>query len=512
MAKGLFRSSAIVSVATMASRVLGLVRDVILANLIGAGLNADVYYFAQKIPNFLRRLFAEGAFAQAFVPVLSEYYTQHDIGKTQRLIASVAGTLGLITFGISLFAVLFSPLVVVLFGAGFIDEPPKAELAGWLLKITFPYLFFISLTALSGSVLNTLGQFSVPALSPVFLNICIITSALFVAPQLDEPTFALAWAIFVGGLVQLLFQLPFLLAKGMLGRPRWGWSDPGVQRILKLMLPALFGVSVSQINLLLDTQIASFLETGSISWLYYADRLLEFPLGVFGIAIATVILPALSKQISTENTEHYQRTLDWGLRMVCLIGIPSAIGLMILAEPLLITLFQYGQFSGDDTLKSSYSLMAYGAGLIFFMYIKVLAPGFFSRQDTKTPVKIGVYAMIANMVFNLILVFPFKHVGLAMATTLSAALNAWLLYHGLRKAGFYSPQSGWLLFAGRIIVACVVLVWIVHYFSPQRDVWLAYAVYERVVKLFMLVGAGVVSYGAVLLLLGLRTRHFRSAH
>lgn len=510
MSRKLLKSSLVVSCMTFISRILGLVRDAVFAQILGASLAADVYFFAQKIPNFLRRLFAEGAFSQAFVPILSEYHTQKMQDETRDLIAQVAGTLGGILFLVTLVAVVASPLMVFLFGAGFIDEPDKFELASTLLKITFPYLLFISMTALAGAVLNCYGQFAVPAITPVFLNICLIGSALFIAPSMEEPTYALAWAIFVGGLIQLLFQLPFLYRLRLLVVPKIQRQnkDSGVRRILRLMVPALFGVSVSQINLLIDTQIASFLQTGSISWLYYSDRLLEFPLGLFGIAIATVILPSLSRQHAAQSSNTFSDTLNWALRMVILIGLPAAIGLFLLAQPLLVLLFQYNEFSALDSERAGYSLMAYSCGLLSFMFIKVLAPGYFARQDTKTPVKIGIIAMVANMVFNFILMFPFGHVGLAMATSLSATLNFALLFWGLYKAQVFQIAPGWRVFLIRVLVANACMALCILLLMPDIAVIQAQSFSHRALVVGGLVLAGIFAYAITLLLVGLRARHF----
>ena len=400
----LLKSGITVSVMTLLSRVLGLVRDVVVANLMGAGASADVFFFANKIPNFLRRLFAEGAFAQAFVPVLSEVHAHDDRKLSLDFIAKISGTLGVIVFFTATFGVLASPVIAALFGTGwfiaFINDEPdgqKFELASTMLKITFPYLFFITLTGLSGAILNTLNRFAVAAFTPVLLNVSIITCAWLFHEQFSTPAFALAWGVFFGGLIQLAFQLPFLYRAGVLVRPRWGWSDPNVKKVRTLMIPALFGVSVSQINLLFDTLIASFLMTGSVSWLYYSDRLLEFPLGLFGIAIATVILPALSRDHVSQDKDKFKRNMNWALTMVCALGIPSCLGLMVLAEPILSVIFERGAFTSNDVSMAGMSLLAYASGLVSFMLIKIFAPGYYARQDTKTPVKFGIIAMIANM-------------------------------------------------------------------------------------------------------------------
>lgn len=501
---------------TMISRVLGLVRDVIVANLMGAGAAADVFFFANKIPNFLRRLFAEGAFSQAFVPVFTAYHKEGDTNKVRDLIAAVSGTLGLLVTIVTLLGIVGSPLITILFGAGwFVDwlndgpDASKFELASFLLKITFPYLWFITFTALSGAILNTLGKFAVAAFTPVFLNIAIIGAALFISPRLAQPEVGLAMGVFIGGLIQFIFQIPFLKKEGMLVKPKWGWHDEGVTKIRKLMIPAMFGVSVSQINLLFDTFIASFLMTGSISWLYYSDRLLEFPLGLFGIAIATVILPALSKKYVDKSGHQFEQTLDWGIRVVLLLGIPAMLGMIALASPMLKVLFMRGEFDAGDVEMASMSLMAYGSGLLSFMLIKVLAPGYYARQDTKTPVKFGIIAMISNMVFNVILAIPFGYVGLAMATAASATLNASLLYWGLNKHGVYSISRETWGVIGRLCIAGSVMVALISYLNPPMSQWLQWGLLESGLHLLGYILIAAVSYFCCLYFVGIRTCHFK---
>lgn len=517
MSKRLLRSGMIVSTMTLVSRVLGLVRDVVVANLMGAGAAADVFFFANKIPNFLRRLFAEGAFSQAFVPVLTESHAAGDMDQTRQLIARASGTLGGIVTVVTLLGILCSGVVTALFGAGwFIDwlnggpAAPKFELASLLLKITFPYLWFITFVALSGAILNTLGKFAVSSFTPVFLNVAIIGCAWLLAPNLAQPEIGLAIGVFLGGLIQFLFQLPFLYKEGMLVKPKWGWRDPGVVKIRTLMIPALFGVSVSQINLLFDTFIASFLVTGSISWLYYSDRLLEFPLGLFGIAIATVILPALSRKHVDQSREHFAHTMDWGVRMVLLLGLPAMLGLMVLAKPMLMVLFMRGEFSPADVEQASLSLLAYASGLLNFMLIKVLAPGYYARQDTKTPVRYGIIAMISNMVFNAIFAYFYGYVGLAMATALSALVNAALLYRGLHRAGVYQLTATTLWFVARLAVAGAAMVAVLLWFCPPMSQWLAWSLLERVVWLTATIGLGAGSYLITVLLLGVRLHHLKA--
>ncbi len=517
MSKRLLKSGMIVSAMTLISRVLGLVRDVVVANLMGAGASADVFFFANKIPNFLRRLFAEGAFSQAFVPVLTENHAQGDMDKTRELIARAAGTLGVIVSIVTVLGVLGSGVVTALFGFGwFLDwmhggpAAEKFELASLMLKITFPYLLFITFVALSGAILNTLGKFAVSSFTPVFLNVMIILAAWFISPQMSQPEIGLAIGVFLGGLVQFLFQIPFLIKAGVMVKPKWGWRDPGVVKIRTLMIPALFGVSVSQINLLFDTFIASFLQTGSISWLYYSDRLLEFPLGLFGIAIATVILPALSRKHVDSQSEGFAHTMDWGVRMVTLLGIPAMLGLMALAKPMLMVLFMRGEFSPQDVHQASLSLLAYASGLLNFMLIKVLAPGYYSRQDTKTPVKYGIIAMVTNMVFNAIFAYFYGYVGLAIATALSAFVNMALLYRGLHIAGVYQITKRTVFFIIRLVIAGAAMVAAILWQLEDMSVWLEWSFAHRSGMLGMLIGLGAAVYLAVLFLTGVRLKDLKA--
>ncbi|MCP4412121.1 MAG: murein biosynthesis integral membrane protein MurJ [Gammaproteobacteria bacterium] len=505
----LLKSSSIVSAMTLLSRILGLVRDVVLANLLGASLAADVFLFAQKIPNFLRRLFAEGAFSQAFVPVLKDFQYNKSADALTGFINRIAGTLGIILLVVTFLGVFGSSAVVSLFGFGFIGNPEKFELADLLLKITFPYIFFISLTGLCGSLLNSVHRYAIPAFTPVLLNLSLISSAIIVAPLMDQPAIALAWAIFVAGILQLLLQLPFLWREGLLPKPQWGWSDPGVKRVLKLMLPAIFGVSVSQINLLIDTMIATSLITGSISWLYFSDRLLEFPLGVIGIAIATVILPNLSRKHAESSVEDFSTMIDWALRLVVLVGIPAAIGLIMLSEPLMLSLFQHGNFNTADAYKGSLSLIAYSLGLTFFMLIKILATGYYSRQDMKTPVRIGIISMVTNIVLNIALYKPFGHVGLALATSIAAAVNAILLYRGLRKNAIYQPEKGWLFWNGRLLIASLAMVATLWLLGEPVSTWQQWSLSQRIVQLMIENPAAMGAYVFSLLLLGLRVKDLR---
>ena len=501
----------IVSAMTLISRVLGLIRDVVIANLLGAGVSADVFIFANRIPNFLRRLFAEGAFNQAFVPVFTEYEETKTKAETKELIAKVAGTLGVIVTAVTLLAIIGSPVIAALFGAGWfwdwVNDGPGSEkfvLASFMLKITFPYLWFISFVALAGSILNTRGRFAVSAFTPVFLNVAMIGAAIFISPRLEQPEVGLAIGVFLGGLIQFLFQIPFLYKERALIKPSWGWNHAGVVKIRTLMLPALFGVSVTQLSLLFDTFIASFMVKGSISWLYYSDRLLEFPLGLFGIAIATVILPALSKKHVNDEGHGFQQTMDSGIRFILMLGVPAMVGLILLAKPMLMVLFMRGEFDFTDVQQASMSLIAYGSGLLNFMMIKVLAPGYYSRQDTKTPVRYGMIAIGSNMVFNVIFAIPFGFVGLAIATSLSALLNASLLYRGLHRQGIYHFSKQTLVYFVKVLLAAFIMGGLLFHFNPQDQQWLQSDFSIRAIELTKLIAVGGFSYLVALFLFGIK--------
>ena len=508
----LFKSLSTVGGYTFLSRILGFVRDLVLAQVFGASAQTDAFFVAFKIPNFLRRLFAEGAFATAFVPVLTEYRTQREFRELKDFVDHVAGTLGLVLLVVSLIGVAAAPVLVSVFAVGWVmdEETAKLALAAEMLRLTFPYLFFISLTAFAGGILNAHDRFAIPAFTPVLLNLCLISAALWLTPVMEQGIVALAWGVLVAGITQFTFQLPFLARIRLLPRPRPGFHDPGVVRVLKLMVPALFAVSVTQINLLIDTMLASFLQTGSISWLYYSDRLMEFPLGILGVALATVILPRLSRRQAEADPRAFSQTLDWGLRMTLIFGVPAAVGLMVLAGPMIATLFQSDVFDANDVAMAERSLMAYSFGLQAFILIKVLAPGFYARQDTRTPVRIGVIAMVANMGLNLALIFPLQHAGLALATSLSAYLNAYLLYRNLRQEQAYSPASGWprliLQVAGAALLMAGLLVWL----SPTLSDWIVAGRMQRIGMLLGLIVLGAGVYLATLLASGLRTGDLRA--
>lgn len=507
----LFRSLSTVGVFTLASRILGFLRDVVLAHLFGANALTDAFFVAFKIPNFLRRLFAEGAFATAFVPVLTEYRTRGDAHELRNFIDHVAGSLGLVLLGVSVVGVLSAPLVVGLFAFGWVvgEQHEKLALAADMLRLTFPYLFFISLTAFAGGIMNAWNRFAVPAFTPVLLNLSLIGCALWLSSLMDRPVVALAWGVLIAGVTQFVFQLPFLARLDLLPRPRLGFDHPGVRRILGLMLPALFAVSVTQINLLLDTVLASTLVTGSISWLYYSDRLMEFPLGVLGVALGTVLLPRLSRERAEQAPAEFDRTLDWGLRMAVLFGLPAAVGLAVLAGPVISTLFQSDAFSGEDVLMARRSLMAYAAGLPAFILIKVLAPAWYAHQDTRGPVRIGVIAMLVNMVFNLLLIFPLQHAGLALATSLSAWLNAGLLGRGLCQRGWFTPVAGWGWLLGQVGLACLLMVTVLRFGVGDPADWLATTRTQRVFDLLLWIFVGALAYFGVLFVRGLRLAHLR---
>ncbi len=482
----------------------------LFARIFGVDPGTDAFFVAFKIPNFLRRLFAEGAFAQAFVPVLSDYKAHQSHSALKDFVGRMAGTLAFISLILTIAGVLAAPVLILLFAPGFLNESRQYDLAVTMLRITFPYLFFISLVAFSGGILNTFGKFAVPAFTPVLLNVCLIFAAIRIAPLMAEPVLALAWGVFAAGIVQLLFQLPALIRLRLLPRLKLGFADSGVRRVMKLMLPGIFGVSVTQINLLLDTLFASFLTTGSVSWLYYSDRLVEFPLGVFGIAVATVILPGLSKSHAGNDAAAFSRSLDWGLRLVLLIGIPASLGLMLLAEPIISTLFQYDRFSEKDTVMAGKSLIAYAFGLSGFVLVKVLVPGFTSRKEMQTPVRYGAYSVAVNLVLNLALIFPLAHAGLALATSIGAFFNAGLLLIQLRKQGIYIPSKGWPVFIVKLVVANTVMGVVLHHFvdSSWWNDWLAA---ERIVYLSMWIALAVLLYFMVLTAFGIRFRQFYQA-
>ncbi len=512
----LLKSTAVFGVLTMLSRVLGLVRDVVIATVFGSSASTDAFFVAFKIPNFMRRLFAEGAFSQAFVPVLSATKTTETEPAVRRLVSRATGTLLIILLVLTVVAIVAAEYLVLVFAPGFRGNPEQFALTVDMVRITFPYLLFISLVAAAQGVLNTYGRFGAPAFAPVLLNLILIASAWWWAPAFERPVMALAVGVFIAGVVQLAFMLPFLHKLGMLTWPRWGWRDSAVRRIMRLMLPAIFGSSVAQINLLLDTILASFLIAGSISWLYYSDRLVEFPLGVFGVALGTVILPRLSSEYAASAPERFSRILDWALRWAVLIAIPAAVGLAVMAGPILATLFQYGAFSHDDARAASLSLVAYSLGLLGFMLVKVLSPGYFARQDMVTPVKIAALSMVCNMVMSVTVVLTLRetaygHAGLAFATGLAATINAALLFRGLKTSGVYRPLAGWGRLWLQVGLATATMAAVLLVGVADLDRWLEAGLWQRVLALSGWLGIAGLVYLGVLLLAGLRPRHLREA-
>ena len=504
---GLLKSSGIVSAMTMISRVFGLVRDMVVAYFFGAAAGADAFFLAFRIPNLFRRLFAEGAFSQAFVPVLSEYREKRP-DDVPDLINKVSGSLGVSLVMFTLLGVVGAEIIISIFAAGYIyhGETEKLALATEMLRLTFPYLALISLTALSGGILNTFGRFAAPAFTPVLLNLSLIGAAVLLAPRLDEPVMALAWGVLIAGVAQLTFQLPFLASEHLLPKPQVDFRDEGVRKILRLMLPAMFGASVGQVNLLLDTLLASFLVTGSLSWLYYADRLMELPLALFGITIATVILPTLSRQHANASQDEVGETLDWALRMVLLFGLPATLALAYLAEPLIATLFYQGEMTRNDVSMAGIALMAYAVGLVGHMMVKVLVTGYYSRQDTTTPVRSGLITLAVNMALNLALIWSFRHAGLALATSLAAFVNAGLLFFGLRRMGVLRFQPGWFAFLARLIAANGAMMALLYFILPAPGAWFTYEIVTRFGIMLLICAAGAVTYAAALLLTGFRVR------
>ena len=508
MSAKLLKSTAVTGGMTLLSRITGLARDVVFARMIGAsiGVSADAFYVAFRIPNFLRRIFGEGAFSQAFIPVYAEYDTKRGNSEAKEFLSDMVGTLTVLLFIVTLVGVVAAPLLVLILAPGFLNDTGKYDLTVVMLRIMFPYILFISLVAMAAGVLNTHRRFAAPAFTPVLLNLCLISAALWLAPRMAEPVIALAWGVFVAGIVQLLFQLPFLVQIDRLPRPRIALRamNAGVRRVFRLMVPAIFGVSVAQLNVLINTLLASFLVTGSVSWLYYSDRLMEFPLGVFGIALATVILPSLSRRHAANSTEEFSQLLDWALRWVFIIAVPASLGLIVLAGPLLVTFFYYGAFGERDVIMSARALMAFSIGLVGFVLVKVLAPGFYARQDTKTPMKVGAISMGANIVLSLALIYPLRHVGLALAISMAAFVNAGLLFWLLIRQNVYRPQPGWNLFLTRVLGGSAAMTALLMWGVADLLDWFKADLVWRVSRLLGWVGAGVLTYLVTILILGLR--------
>ncbi|MFP4155056.1 MAG: murein biosynthesis integral membrane protein MurJ [Halothiobacillaceae bacterium] len=515
MSRKLLKSTAVIGAMTMLSRVLGFVRDVLLARLFGAGAATDAFFVVFKIPNFLRRLFAEGAFQQAFVPVLSEYREKHGPEELKSFVDHMFGTLATVLLLVVSLGVIGAPLVILLFAPGFTDDPAQRALAEQMLWITFPYLFFISLTAFAASTLNTFGRFAMPALTPIWLNIALIGAALFLAPRMEEPVMGLAWGVFIAGVLQLGFLMPFLARIGLLPRPRFG-RHPGVRKTVRLMIPAMFGASVTQISLLIDTILASLLVAGSVSWLYYSDRLVELPLGVFGVALATVILPKLSREHARQTPEAFNATLNWAVRLTLLIGLPATAGLVLLSGPILATLFEYGEFTPHDTQMVRLALMAYALGLPAFLLIKVLAPAFFSRQDTATPVRVAVISVLiglglkgAIMVPWMVFEQPAAHVGLALATALVAWINAGMLAAILRRRAIWTLDSGIRRATLQTLAGCSGMILLLWWLTPAAGQWTTWDGWQRSAQLAGLIALGGLAFVATATVAGMRPDVFR---
>lgn len=508
----LLKSLAAVSSITMLSRVLGFIRDTIIARIFGAGMATDAFFIAFKLPNLLRRIFAEGAFSQAFVPILAEYKSQQGEEAARTFVAYVSGMLTLVLALVTVVGILCAPWVIWVTAPGFADTPEKFELTTSLLRVTFPYILLISLSSFAGAILNTWNRFAVPAFVPTLLNLSMIAFSLFLVPYFHPPVMALGWAVLVGGLLQLLYQLPQLKKIGMLVLPRLALRDSGVWRVMKQMGPAMLGVSVSQISLIINTIFASFLVAGSVSWMYYADRLMELPSGVLGVALGTILLPILSKTYSNRDRHEYSRILDWGLRLCFVLVLPCTLALAILAEPLTVSLFQYGKFDALDAAMTQRALVAYAVGLLGIIVVKVLAPGFYAQQNIRTPVKVAIFTLVCTQLLNLVFIVPLQHAGLALAISVGATLNAALLYWQLRRQGLYQPQPGWAWFLARLVIAVGVMSGVLFALMQVMPAWETGQMLDRFLRLGVLVVAGVVAYFGSLLALGFRLRHFaRSA-
>ncbi|HVL75744.1 MAG TPA: murein biosynthesis integral membrane protein MurJ [Noviherbaspirillum sp.] len=510
----LHKTLATVSGMTMLSRVTGLVRELLIARAFGASAYTDAFFIAFRIPNLLRRLFAEGAFSQAFVPILAEYKNQKGEEATRSLVDAVATVLMWALLATSAIGVIGAPVIVLLVATGLHGEPEILGTSVTMTRIMFPYIALISFCALASGILNTWRSFQIPAFTPVLLNLSFIAAALFVAPHLDQPVYALALAVVVGGILQVAIQIPALVRIGMLPRirlnPKTAYADPGVRRVMRQMGPAVFGVSVAQISLIINTNIASHLETGSVSWLSYADRLMEFPTALLGVALGTILLPSLSKAHATGDQDEYSGLLDWGLRLTFLLALPAAIGLAALSEALTATLFHYGKFDANSVTMTGHALVAYGVGLIGLILVKILAPGFYAKQDIRTPVKIAVGVLIATQMMNVLFVPVIAHAGLALSVGLGACINAAFLYAGLRRRAIYMPRAGWGRFFVRLFVALAALGIVAWWSGAQFD-WIAMQATPalRAGALAAILGVCMLTYFGMLFLLGFRFRDFR---
>ncbi len=493
---------------TLLSRITGLARESLKATVFGAGLQMDAFEAAFRLPNILRRMFAEGAFSQAFVPILSEYHRQRGPEATRDLVGRVGALLALVLLAVTAIGVLAAPWLVYLLAAGFEKTPGKVELTAQMIRIVFPYILFVSLVSLAGGVLNVYRRFAVPAFTPVLLNLSIIGAAIFLSRFFDPPILALAWGVFIGGVAQLAFQVAPLARLGMLPRFRIDLRDEGVRRVLLLMGPAVIGVSAAQISALVNTQLAASLGDGRISWITYADRLMEFPSALLGVALGTVLLPSLSQHHSDANHVEYSALLDWGLRLAFLLALPAAVALWLLSVPLVTTLYQYGKFGVNDVWQTRQALLGYSVGLLALILVKILAPGFYARQHMRTPVKIAFASVLVTTTMGLILMQWIGHAGLTLATSLGACFNAALLFHFLRRHGFYVPSKGWVMFASKVVVALAVLGVVLYFVAGPADVWLKAGLWEKVGRLAGVTAAGAAAYFGALFALGFRLSDF----
>ena len=493
---------------TLASRITGFIRDTLLAVLFGAGFAMDAFVVAFRIPNLLRRLFAEGAFSQAFVPVLGEYRARLGDEATRELAGKVLAVLAGLLFVATLVGVIAAPVIVYVSAFGFAADPEKFDLTVTMLRICFPYILFVSLVSFCAGILNTYGSYKAPAFTPVLLNLSFIAFAVFLAPRLDKPILALAWAVFAGGIAQLVFQVPFLKRIGMWPKVRWAPRDEGVRRILKLMAPAALGVSVAQISLLINTMIASKLGDGAVSWLYFADRLMDFPSALLGVAIGTVLLPSLVRHHAADDTRSYSRLLDWGLRLALALAVPAALALAILAVPLVSTLFWHGEFKQIDVMMTRNALIAYAVGLAGIILVKVLAPAFYARQNIRTPVKIAVVTLVVTQLLNAAFVPYLKHAGLALSISAGATFNAFWLWRLMRKAGIYRPEPGWGAFLFKLAVALYLMGGALWYSMGSESSWFEISATVRALKLTAVIAAGSATYFASLWVMGFRVRDF----
>jgi putative peptidoglycan lipid II flippase len=508
----LLRAAVAVSGLTLLSRVTGLVREVLIARIFGAASDMDAFSVAFRLPNLLRRLFAEGAFSQAFVPIFAHTQATEGSERARVLLSHVASALFWCVLGVSALGVVAAPALVVLIAGGFLKTPPVFDLATLLTRWMFPYILCMSMVACAAGALNTFGRFAVPAVTPVLLNVSMIALTVLAAPYVHPPILALAIGVLVGGLLQLAIQVPALARIQMLpriGSLRSSLADPQVGRVLRQMAPAVFAVSVAQLSLIINTAIASHLGAGSNAWLYFADRLMEFPTALLGVALGTVLLPSLSRAHADGRPELYSRLLDWGLRMTCLIALPAMLALAVLADGMIAALFAGGRFDAHDVTQTSSALIGYAVGLIGLIAIKILAPGFYARQDIRTPVKIAVVVLIATQIANLALVPWFRHAGLALSVSLGACANAVMLLVGLRRRGIYNPLPGWTAFLGKLLLALcalAVLLWLIRASLPAPVP--TSSLVDRLLWICIMIGASGGLYLSVLWMLGFRLRDF----